>query len=200
MNAIGHLKTISEHKLRVGQLCFRLGLYKQGLCHDLSKYAPIEFLTGAKYFRGDVSPNSVERQEKGYSLAWLHHKGCNRHHWEFWVDFTSQGVIAAKMPYRYVLEMFCDRVAASMVYYKDNYHDGIPLEYYQKKHQGYIMHEETEALLVLLLEYLSVHGLDETISFIKAHHGYEDYQLGKEPYGETAESDRGVGVHLKTQS
>ena len=47
--------------------CFKAGLYKQGLLHDLSKYAPIEFLPGVKYYQGTRSPNEIERLEKGYS-------------------------------------------------------------------------------------------------------------------------------------
>ncbi|MBO6047970.1 MAG: catalase [Erysipelotrichaceae bacterium] len=177
MNAVGHFKTITKHKVKVGQLCFRLGLYKQGLLHDMSKYMPVEFMTGVKYYRGTYSPNSAERNEKGYSLAWLHHKGHNMHHWEFWVDFGSQGIITARMPYRYVLEMFCDRVAASMVYQGDNYNDHHPLAYYEEKCHYYYLHPETKALLEYLLHYLNRRGLDETIAMIKTHHDYEDYQL-----------------------
>ena len=83
------------------KLCFRIGLYKQGLLHDMSKYAWCEFSTGMKYYQGDKSPNSVERREKGYSLAWLHHKGRNKHHWEFWVltlhvqDYNQQKCLHA---------------------------------------------------------------------------------------------------------
>ena len=43
MNFWGHLSTINHHKRLVLRYCFRLGLYRQGLCHDLSKYSPVEF-------------------------------------------------------------------------------------------------------------------------------------------------------------
>lgn len=111
MHIWGHFKTITKHKILVGKLCFKVHLYKQGLLHDLSKYTPTEFITGIKYYKGTYSPNSAERNEIGYSTAWLHHKGRNKHHWEYWVDFTRKGQVPAKMPYNYVLEMFCDRVA-----------------------------------------------------------------------------------------
>ena len=95
-----HFLTITQHKLLVMQNCFRVGLFKQGLLHDLSKYSPAEFLTGVHYYQGDRSPNAAEREEKGYSSAWLHHKGRNKHHFEYWIDFsrTSQGIAGAKMP------------------------------------------------------------------------------------------------------
>ena len=180
MNIWGHFSTITRHKIKVGQLCFKVGLYKQGLLHDLSKYAPVEFMTGVKYYKGTYSPNAAERQEKGYSLAWLHHKGRNMHHWEFWVDFTHQGPKGAKMPYRYLLEMFCDRVAASMIYQGKKYTDKYPLIYYQD-HQAYmIMNPESQALLDYLLTYMSDHGLEETIALIRSKHGYEDYPIESE--------------------
>lgn len=168
MKAFKHFYTITKHKFIVGKLCFRIGLYKQGLCHDLSKYSFCEFRVGARYYQGIKSPNSVERSQKGYSLAWLHHKGCNRHHWEYWVDFTREGVAPAKMPTQYVLEMFCDRVGASMTYQGDKYQDCFPLQYYQRGKHTYIMHPETRALLEELLIYLSENGLDQTIDYINS--------------------------------
>ena len=100
--------------------CFAVGLYKQGLTHDLSKYSPTEFLVGARYFQGDRSPNNAEREEKGYSSAWLHHKGRNRHHYEYWVDYSIKevpgGIAPIEMPVKYVAEMLMDRIAASKVY------------------------------------------------------------------------------------
>ncbi len=167
MKALQHFKTITKHKIKVGQLCFRIGLYKQGLLHDMSKYSLCEFLTGVKYYQGIRSPNSAEREEKGYSQAWLHHKGRNKHHWEYWIDFTRQGVVPSPMPKKYVLEMFCDRVAASMTYQGKNYHDSYPLKYYENGKQFYILHPSTQELLEELLHYLNDHGLDETIIYIK---------------------------------
>jgi len=167
MKAFKHLKTITKHKMKVAALCFRIGLYKQGLLHDMSKYSFCEFLTGAKFYQGTRSPNSAEREELGYSLAWLHHKGRNKHHWEFWVDFTRKGLVPAKMPVCYVLEMFCDRVVASMIYQGKNYKDSHPLEYYNGGKDYYVMHPDTRALLEELLNYLNDHGLDQTIQYIK---------------------------------
>ena len=89
MKLINHLKTINKHKYYVTMLCFKCGLYKQGLLHDLSKYSPTELKTGAKYWVGTRSPNSIERETIGYSTAWLHHKGRNKHHWEYWIDFSA---------------------------------------------------------------------------------------------------------------
>ena len=86
----GHLKTITLHKLRVTRLCFKMGLIKQGLLHDLSKYSPVEFWAGVRYFQGYRSPIDAEKEAKGYSEGWLHHKGHNKHHWEYWIDRNKQ--------------------------------------------------------------------------------------------------------------
>ncbi|WP_321008031.1 DUF5662 family protein, partial [Hungatella effluvii] len=100
-NLWGHFHTITVHKFRVMKNCFRVGLYKQGLLHDLSKYGPEEFIPGVIYYQGTRSPNAAEREEKGFSKAWLHHKGRNKHHYEYWIDFTtdmSKGLAGHKMP------------------------------------------------------------------------------------------------------
>ncbi len=167
MKLLGHLKTINKHKLLVMKLCFKCGLYKQGLLHDLSKYSFVELKAGAKYYQGNRSPNGVQREEMGYSAAWLHHKGRNKHHWEYWVDFYKDGAIPAKMPINYVGEMFCDRVAATMVYMGKDYHDKAPLDYYNRTRHYYVIEESTDKILVDILTYLQDNGLDKTLVYIK---------------------------------
>ena len=101
------------------QGCFKIGLYKQGILHDLSKYSPSEFWVGVKYYQGTQSPNNAEREALGYSSAWLHHKGRNRHHYEYWLDYTATGkrgeIVPVPMPDRYIAEMLSDRNAASKI-------------------------------------------------------------------------------------
>ena len=80
MKAWQHFKTITTHKIWVMRYCFKIGLYWQGLTHDLSKYSPTEFLVGMKYYQGDRSPNNAEREDTGMSKSWMHHKGRNKHH------------------------------------------------------------------------------------------------------------------------
>lgn len=111
MKALQHLQTINHHKYLVMKECFEVGLYKQGLLHDMSKYSPTEFLVGCKYYQGNRSPNNAEREATGYSRAWLHHKGRNKHHYEYWIDYSvtpGEGMVGLKMPLRYVVEMFMD--------------------------------------------------------------------------------------------
>ena len=136
MKWLEHLKTITAHKIMVMRHCFAVGLYKQGLLHDLSKYSWTEFSMGAKYYQGNRSPNDAEREDKGYTSSWLHHKGRNKHHLEYWVDYnvdrsdTEHLLVGCKMPKEYVIEMFCDRVAACKIYNKENYYEKQPIDYY----------------------------------------------------------------------
>ena len=128
--------------------CFRAGIPWQGLFHDLSKYSPSEFWVGARYYQGYRSPNARERELYGYSKAWMHHKGRNRHHFEYWTDFNPKQdkVVPVKMPIRYVKEMFCDRLAASKVYKGRDYTDRSSLEYFQKSRESRLIHPETATL------------------------------------------------------
>lgn len=152
--------------------CFRLGLIKQGLLHDLSKYSPTEFFAGCKYYTGTRSPNDAQRMAVGYSAAWLHHKGRNKHHFEYWIDYAIEDkehktVAGMKMPKKYVAEMFVDRVAACKVYKKDAYTKRSPLEYYELGKDHMLIHKETKKQLEMLLTMMAEKGEDETFSYIK---------------------------------
>ena len=165
-----HFRTITEHKVLVMKECFKLGLYRQGLLHDLSKYSFSEFWTGVKYYQGNRSPNAAEREELGYSAAWLHHKGRNKHHFEYWIDFSadrSKGLVGNKMPLTYVAEMVCDRIAACQTYQGDMYTDASPWEYYARSVDHYIIHPSTQALLERLLLMLRDEGEERTIAYIR---------------------------------
>lgn len=167
---MGHLKTINHHKRLVMQHCFKAGLYKQGLLHDMSKYTPVEFLVGAKYFQGDRSPNNAEKEDRGYSSAWLHHKGVNKHHMEYWIDYgldNGKKMTGMKMPVKYVVEMFCDRMAACKTYHKEAYTDADAWEYYQKGKDHYIIHPDSAKLLERLLWMLKEEGEDKTFAYIR---------------------------------
>ena len=169
-NFKGHLSTINHHKMEVMRLCFKLGLYKQGILHDLSKYSPKEFISGVVFYTGDKSPNTTERRVTGKSEAWLHHKGRNRHHFEYWIDYGQEpgaGMQGTKMPVKFVVEMFCDRIAACKTYYKENYNDSMPFEYFNKNRKHYMMHPETMELLGKMLIMLKRYGEEDTLVYIR---------------------------------
>ncbi len=167
MHFLEHLKTVNHHRREVRKLCFKTGLYKRGLLHDLSKYSPSEFIPGARYFLGDKSPQVQERQVMGYSAAWLHHKGRNKHHFEYWRDVCDGRNICVKMPAVYFGEMICDRVAACKIYLKEKYTDRSALEYFLHRTDIQNLHEKTAADLRYFLEMLAEQGEEKTFAALK---------------------------------
>lgn len=165
----GHLRTITRHRHKVIAHCARAGILLQGLGHDLSKYGPVEFWQGVRYFDGTHSPTEDERREKGYSEAWMHHKGRNRHHWEYWTDysFEKKGYAAMPMPRRYLAEMICDRMAAGKIYKGRAYTDAAPLDYLMGGKLRDHMHPQTYASLVRFLTQLRDEGEDAMFAALR---------------------------------
>ena len=166
-----HFKTITHHRWLVMLGCFHVGLVRQGLTHDLSKYAPTEFLVGARYYQGTRSPNSAEREDKGYSEAWMHHKGRNRHHYEYWTDLSPVTRVyeAVPMPRKYLVEMVMDRIAACKTYQGKDYRDDAALNYFLKSRERTLMHPETRQQLEYILTMLSQQGEAPTFAYLRRH-------------------------------
>lgn len=166
-----HFKTITYHKYLVAKGCFRVGLYRQGIFHDMSKYSLTEFCVGMKYFQGDRSPNNAEREDIGYSSAWLHHKGRNKHHYEYWIDYSTEnipgGMAPVPMPDRYIAEMVMDRIAASKVYRGREYTDKDPLAYYNRGTNEAPLHPYTRERLETILKMLAKEGEERTFAYVK---------------------------------
>lgn len=156
----GHFCTVSKHKYLVFLHCVRAGIPIQGIFHDMSKFCPTEFLEGARFYLGSRSPTEREREVYGYSKAWMHHKGRNKHHFEYWTDYSAETkkLEPVKMPIKYVKEMFCDRVAAGKVYLGDRYTNNNPIDYFLKGKARLAMHPETAALLEDWLRLLQSDG------------------------------------------
>lgn len=172
--ALAHFRTIIKHRHMVIKHCKKAGILKQGLTHDLSKFSPTEFKPGAKYFQGNRSPNEGEREEYGYSLAWIHHKGRNKHHFEYWTDYNAKTRVMepVKMPIKYVKEMFCDRVAASKIYMKENYDSSCPLKYFMRSKGKRMIHPETSDFLEKLLIMLQDEGEDKVFEYLRNTNKY----------------------------
>lgn len=164
-----HFKTITKHRHMVIRHCAKAGILWQGLFHDLSKYSPTEFLAGAKHYLGDRSPNEGERSSYGYSVAWMHHKGRNKHHFEYWTDYdiNTRVMSPVKMPIKYVKEMFCDRVAASKTYNGKNFTNSHPLEYFLRSKGKRMIHPETSDFLEKLLTMFRDEGEDKTFEYLR---------------------------------
>ena len=167
--AVHHFRTITAHRHQVIRHCFRAGIPWRGLMHDLSKYTWTEFGEGARYWQGTRSPNERAREIHGHSRAWLHHQGRNRHHFEYWMDYNmvSHRKEPVKMPFIFVLEMFCDRVAASKIYQGKKYNDQHPLAYFSRAKATRVIHPATSDLLESWLVMLSEKGEKETFRYLR---------------------------------
>ena len=168
----GHLKTVCKHKYYVARGCFRCGLYKQGLLHDLSKFSPAEFGIGIRYFDGHKSPNAVERStHDGCSTSWLHHKGRNKHHFEYWIDFAfhqNKTVYGNKMPMKYLIEMVCDRLAACITYQGSNYTKASAWNHYYMHRQYIVMNNDTRAVLEKCLKLIRDEGEEACFKYMRS--------------------------------
>ena len=159
----GHLKTVFKHKAAVYRHMKRCGLRWQGFIHDLSKFTPVELFSSIKYFQGNRSPIDAEKEAIGYSNAWLHHKGKNKHHWEYWTDYNPKdgSIIANRMPKKYVVEMICDWIGAGQAYLKENWTEAEPLKFYEKVRNGRHLNPETESKVVHFVSQIYSYGLDD---------------------------------------
>lgn len=166
-----HFLTICKHKYYVGQELIKVGLYWQAITHDLSKFSPTEFVSSAKYFCGTKSPIENEKDDLGYSLAWLHHKGVNKHHWQYWTDFKGHSVQMSDIPTDYLIEMAADIVGASKAYLKGKYNPKEPLEYFLKHSVDWFMTNDDKRVVEFYIRWMTdnnfydVSTIDESNSF-----------------------------------
>lgn len=169
MHVFKHFLTVSRHRRAVRKLCFKCGLIKRGLLHDLSKFSPSEFWPGARYYQGNRSPQVKEREVLGYSPAWLHHKGKNKHHFEYWTDYVGGKKVYVEMPAEYFAEMVCDRIAASKTYLKEKYDKSYPLAYLEERTDKDGMNENTLNTLRYFLTTLKERGEDYMFKELKKY-------------------------------
>ncbi|MGI6608733.1 MAG: DUF5662 family protein [Erysipelotrichaceae bacterium] len=167
INFFKHLHLVNKHRFLVMKFCFRLGLYWQGLTHDLSKYSFSEFFTSVRYFTGLKSPIDSEKKEKGYSDCWLHHKGRNKHHWQYWIDFHKGQIVYIEMPLKYIKEMVADRIAACMVYQRENYKPESALDFYLNSQERFSIPPQTGNKLNYYLSIVAENPLNQALKIIK---------------------------------
>lgn len=131
--------------------------------HDLSKYSPEEFWEGVKYYQGDYSPIRKCKQVNGYSRAWLHHKGRNKHHYEYWYDYAAP-VITPMIPFKYYLEMVCDSLAAGMTYQGKEWNQHYQLTYWNRVKDTAVMDPKLFKLLEKTYKVLDKEGLKKVLN------------------------------------
>lgn len=158
-----HFKLITKHRWIVFKLCTKAGLPWRGLIHDLSKYSPTEFIESAKYYVGYKSPIQVARQERQCSMAWLHHKGRNKHHEEYWYDFNAP-IKAPVIPYKYTIEMLCDNLSAGMVYKEKDFKQEYPLIYWKNVKNKELFHPKMQQFFENIYMEIAKNGTNKVIN------------------------------------
>ena len=163
---IKHTILVTKHKWVVFKLAVKAGIPWRGFVHDLSKFSPCEFFESVKYYNGKRSPIHVCREENGYSNAWLHHKGRNKHHFEYWVDISKTEQIGVFLPYKYMVEAVCDKLSAGIVYNGKNWKKEEPLRYWTEieKNAPVVKHPGTIAFMDTVLKKVSDEGIDAAIN------------------------------------
>ena len=183
-NFFKHIGVVTKHKWVVFKLCCKIGIPWRGFMHDWSKFSPEEFWESVKYFDGHKSPILLSRQENGYSKAWLHHKGRNKHHHEYWVD-TAVPEKASIMPYKYAAEMICDKLAAGIVYNGKNWTKDTQINYYRNRERNVsIVHPQVDKFLIAVFTEVSTHGIDEVLTKKNIKELYEKYCIRMENFDE----------------
>lgn len=163
-NAWLHFKKICKHKYYVGKYCWKLGLYKQGIMHDISKLSPIEFFESVKYYQGDRSPIDACKEVNGYSMAWQHHKGRNPHHYEYYVDNLDKGGEALIMPKKYAFELICDYIGAAKAYMGKDFTYEKEYEWWLKKRTNIAMHPAIKIFITVIFLQLKKNNEEKVLN------------------------------------
>ena len=171
-----HFCLVNKHRWYVFKLACRAGIPWRGLVHDLSKYSPTEFCESVKYYNGARSPIALCREDKGYSLAWIHHRGRNKHHFEYWEDICRKGRIPVPIPYPYLVEAICDKIAAGMAYQGKNWTQHQPLSYWLEKEKTMPIKKDpqSEHFLEEVLKRIDAEGLDAVLTKKRLKEIYQD--------------------------
>ena len=182
-NTIKHFNLVTRHKWGVFKLCCKAGIPWRGLVHDLSKFSPTEFWESVKYYNGSMSPILFAKRKQGYSKAWLHHKGRNKHHPEYWVDWAlpQKAII---MPYKYAVEMVCDKMAAGIVYNGKDWKQDTQIKYYMKERETSIVHPQIDKFLLEIFTQVSEQGIDKTLTKKNIREVYDKYCVRMEKLDE----------------
>lgn len=118
----------------------------------MSKFSPVEFWESVRFYQGGKSsPIPEAKKIQGYSRAWQHHKGHNPHHYEHWTDNYDSGTTTIKIPYKYVLEMIADYLAAGRTYQGKSFTYDSEYNWWMKKMSEAKMHIHTAAIITNIL-------------------------------------------------
>lgn len=165
-----HLKRVCIHKYFVGRYLMKCGFYAQAITHDLSKFSYTEISESIKFYEEGRSPIEVAKEKQGYSLAWLHHRGRNKHHNTYWTDNYDRVMMGKKltcyiMPFRYAVELVCDYLGASIAYNKN--HELViddAIAFWNKIKDKEAMHPAIKDFVTTVYREIKYNGIDVTLT------------------------------------
>lgn len=157
-----YLKYVFRHKWYVLVECFKMGLIWRGICHDLSKFLPGEFVPYARFFygkypslenvHGDMRNRIQVYKEdvaRSFDLAWLLHQKRNDHHWQWWILTEDDGgTKIMPMSINAIKELVCDWIGAGMAI--SGRED--PWPWYQANREKMKFHSDTRRIIEMSLD------------------------------------------------
>jgi hypothetical protein len=155
-NLFHHLRTVQTHRKWVRHYCFLAGIPWRGIKHDLSKYSPVEFFESAHYWNGTSSPINEAKKQQGISYGWMHHKGRNTHHYEYWMDNFDDGGIARLMPQNDFVELVCDYLGAARAYQGNNFTYSNEYKWWIEKRKKCAMNGKNKVMLDIIFSDLEI--------------------------------------------
>lgn len=159
MNFFKHLWVVIKHKYNVLNFASKLGIFWTGLVHDLTKFSPTEFGRSVKYFDGRRSPTIVERKEHdNFSYICVAHTGRNKHHWQYWVDYTRDDIVVNRMPFVNSLEYVADVLSASKVYNPKEFNYMVAYNYFKEHSKTYLQHPATKEFILWCIKEINDYG------------------------------------------
>jgi len=147
LSHLRYLAYVLRHKWFVFTECCKLGIWWQGVTHDLDKFRPSMWFPYVDVFYGNKpSPrdhsgyyDDSKVEKEPFLLAWLGHIHRNKHHWQYWVLLHDDGGQSTfPMSDRYRREMLADWRGAGRAQGKPD-----TKTWYEKNKNHMILHEKT---------------------------------------------------------
>ena len=159
MKFFKHLWVVIKHKHNVTKYASKLGIFWTGLFHDMTKFTPTEFGLSVKYFHGKKSPTIIERADNdNFSYLCVAHTGRNKHHWQYWVDYTRYEMVVNRIPYKHSLEYVADVLSASKVYNPKDFTFMVAYNYFKEHSKTYLMHPATKEFILWCIKEINDFG------------------------------------------
>ena len=104
-----------------------------------------------------------------------------------WSKFSPDWALPQKaiiMPYKYAVEMVCDKMAAGIVYNGKDWKQDTQIKYYMKERETSIVHPQIDKFLLEIFTQVSEQGIDKTLTKKNIREVYDKYCVRMEKLDE----------------